>query len=235
MATTHRPKVRRKDLKQPDEFMTVATTVEDFIEEHLNKVIAGAVAVLAFAAALFLIYEHVQTVKQRAAEQFYEPFSALNSKDYKSAEGKFEALIASHPSSNAAALARYYLGLAYFNSGDLTHAGQALQEYTRGQGPQSFRELALMDLGVVYEQSGEYAKAVETYRRAAALNGPEANNARVAVARVFQLEGKRDAAISAYRDFLKANPYAAQRETVVQALANLGVSAPSPGGPTSAP
>jgi tetratricopeptide (TPR) repeat protein len=235
MATTHRPKIRRKDLKQPDEFMTVAFSVEDFIEHHLSKVITGAVAVLAVAAALFLIYQHVQTVKQRAADQFYNGFSALNSKDYRSAEQKFEALIASHPSSNAATLARYYLGLAYFDSGDLTRARQALEEYVRGEGPQSFRELALMDLGVVYEQSREYAKAVETYGQAAALGGPEANNARVAAARVLQLEGKREAAISAYQDFLKANPYAPQRDTVVQALANLGVSAPTPGGPASAP
>jgi tetratricopeptide (TPR) repeat protein len=230
MATTHRPKIRRKDLKQPDEFMTVAFSVEDFVEHHLNKVITGAVAVLAVAAALFLIYQHVENVRQRTAEQFYEGFSALNSKDYKTAEQKFEVLIAGHPSSNAAALARYYLGLAYFKSGDLTHARQALEEYAQGEGPQSFRELALMDLGVVYEQTGEYAKAAETYRQAAALNGPEANNAHVAVARVLQLEGKREAAISAYQDFLKANPYAPQRDTVVQALANLGVSAPTPGG-----
>ena len=88
-------------------------------------------------------------------------------------------------------------------------------------------ELALMDLGVVYEQMGDYAKAVDTYRRAAALNGPESANAHLAVARVLQLEGKRDAAIAAYQDFLKANPYSAQRDTVVQALANLGVSAPA--------
>jgi hypothetical protein len=44
----------------------------------------------------------------------------------------------------------------------------------------------------------------------------------------MQHEGKRDAAIAAYQDFLKANPYAPQRDTVVQALANLGVSAPAP-------
>ena len=70
------------------------------------------------------------------------------------------------------------------------------------------RELALMDLGVVYEQMGEYAKAVETYRQAGDLNGPQSNDARLAVARVMQHEGKRDAAIAAYQDFLKANPYA---------------------------
>jgi tetratricopeptide (TPR) repeat protein len=78
---------------------------------------------------------------------------------------------------------------------------------------------------------GDYAKAAKAYGRAAALNGPESNNASVAVARVLQLEGKRDAAISAYQDFLKANPYAPQRDTVVQALANLGVSAPASAGP----
>ncbi len=236
MATTHRPKIRRKDLKQPDEFMTAAFTVENFVEHHLNKVISGAIAVLVLAAALFLIYQHVISVKKEAAEQLYEAFSALNSKDYKGAEQKFDTLIAQHPSSSAAGLARFYLGIAYFNSGDLAHARQALESYTENEAPDSLRELALMDLGVVYEQMGEYAKAARTYGRAAALNGPESNDARVAVARVLQLDGKRDAAISAYQDFLKANPYAPQRDAVVQALANLGVTAPAAGsGPAMAP
>lgn len=236
MPTTHRPKIRRKDLRQPDEFMTAAFTVEDFVEHHLNKVITGAIAVLVLAAALFLIYQHVSSVKKAAAEQLYEGFSALDAKDYKGAEQKFDALIAQHPSSRAAGLARFYLAIAYFNSGDMVHARQALESYTEGHGPDSLRDLALMDLGVVYEQMGDYAKAAQTYGRAAALNGPESNDAHIAVARVLQLEGKRDAAISAYQDFLKSNPYAPQRDTVVQALANLGVSAPVVGGgPAMAP
>ena len=236
MATTHRTKIRRKDLKQPDEFMTAAFTVEDFVEHHLNKVITGVIAVLVMAAALFLIYQHVSSVQKAAAEQLYEAFSALNSKDYKGAEQKFGMLIAQHPSSSPAGLARFYLGIAYFNSGDLAHARQALESYTESEGPDSLHDLALMDLGVVCEQMGDYAKAAQTYGRAAALNGPESNDARVAVARVLQLEGKRGAAISAYQDFLKAPPYAPQRDTVVQALANLGVTAPpTGGGPANAP
>jgi tetratricopeptide (TPR) repeat protein len=230
MATTHRPKLRRKDLKQPDEFMTVAYTVEHFVEHHLNKVITGAIAVVIVAAVLFLIYQHVASVRQKAAEQFYDAFSALNSKDYKGAERKLKTLITEHPSSSAADLARFYLGIAYFNSGDMPLAREALERYTQSEGPPSLREMALMDLGVVYEQMGDYAKASKTYRQAADLNGPEANNARVAIARVLQLEGNRDAAVSAYQDFLKANPFAPQRDTVVQALANLGVSAPAPAG-----
>jgi tetratricopeptide (TPR) repeat protein len=237
MATTNRPKIRRKDLKQPDEFMTAAFTVEDFVEHHLNKVITGVIAVLVLAAALFVIYQHVSSIKKATAEQLYEAFSALNSKDYQGAEQKFNTLIAQHRSSDAARLARFYLGIAYFNSGDLAHARQALESYTASDGPESLHGLALMDLGVVYEQMGEYGKAAQTYGRVAALNGPESNNAHVAVARVLQLEGKRDAAISAYQDFLKANPYAPQRDTVVQALANLGVSTPvvAGGGPQMAP
>jgi len=228
MATTRqRPKIRRKDLKQPDEFMTVAHSVEDFVEHHLRKAIAGLVTILIVAAAIFAIYQHELSIKHEAAEQFYEGFSALNSKDYKGAEQKFDALIAHHPYSEAAHLARFYRSLAYLGAGDLARARHGLEDYTQGAVPASIHELALMDLGVVNEQMGDYPKAVETYRRAAALNGPENATAHLAVARVLQLEGQRDAAIAAYQDFLKANPYSAQRDTVVQALADLGVSAPA--------
>lgn len=225
MATTRqRPKIRRKDLKQPDEFMTVAYSVEEFVEHHLVKAIAAIVTVLIVGAALFAIYQHRVSVKSQAAEQFYEGFSALSSKDYKGAEQKFDALITDHPTSEAAHLARFYRALAYLGAGDLAQARQGLADYVHGSVAPSMHEMALMDLGVVYEQTGDYAKAVQAYREAGDLNGPESANARLAVARLLQIEGKRDAAIAAYQDFLKANPYAAQRDTVVQALANLGVS-----------
>lgn len=236
MATTHRPKITRKELKQPDEFMTAAFTVEDFVAHHLDKVLTGAIAILVLAGVLFLIYQHVNTVRREAAEQFYDAFSALNAKDYKGAEQKFDDLIAKHPSSSAASMARFYLGIAYFNAGDLDRARHALEQYTQTEAPRSLHELALMDLGVIYEQARDYDKAVKAYNRAAALNGPQSNDARVSAARVLLLEGKRDAAISAYQDFLKTNPYAPQRETVVQALANLGMSPPAAGGsPATAP
>ncbi len=206
--------------------MTVAYSVEEFVQQHLNKVILGALMVLLAGAVFFLIYQHVNAAKRAAAEQFYEGFSALNSKDYQRAEMKFDALIADHPSSAAAGLARFYRAIAYFDSGNLTKAREALQDYTRGHVPASLRELALMDLGIVDEQMHDYAAAIGAYRQAAELKGPESNNARIAIARVLQLQGKREAAIKAYQDFLSTDPYAPQRETVIEALANLGVSAP---------
>lgn len=226
MATT-RPKISRKALKQPDEFMTAAFTVENFVEHHLRKVLAGLVAVLIVAAAAFVIYQHQVTVHQEAAEQFYEGFSALQSKDYRGAEQKFNALMVAHPSSEPASLARFYLGMSYLATGDLPRSREELEKYTQSAAPQSMRELALMDLGVVYEQMGKYAKAAETYQEAGDLKGPASSDARLAAARALQLEGKRDAAVAAYQNFLKDNPFAPQRDTVVQALANLGVSAPA--------
>jgi tetratricopeptide (TPR) repeat protein len=224
---TARPKISRKALKQPDEFMTAAFSVEDFVEHHLQKVLGGVVMVLIVALAAFLIYSHQVTVHQQAAEEFYEGFSALQSKDYKSAEQKFNALILEHPSSEPAGLARFYLGMTYLGTGDLPRAREELERFTQSAAPQSLRELAMMDLGVVYEQLGQYAKAAAIYREAGNLKGPASNDARLAAARALQLDGKRDAAIVAYQDFLKDNPYAPQRDTVVQALANLGVSVPA--------
>jgi TolA-binding protein len=228
MATT-RPKIRRKDLKQPDEFMTAAFTVESFVEHHLQKVIVGIVAIVLVALAAFLIYSHQVSVHEQAAEEFYQGFTALQAKDYKGAEQKFNALISGHPSSEPAGLARFYLGVAYLNTGDLPRAQREFERFTQSAAPQSIRELALLDLGVVYEQMKQYAKAAAAYRDAANLKGPASNDARLAAARVLQLDGKRAAAIAAYQDFLKDNPYAPQRDTVVQALANLGVSAPAIG------
>jgi tetratricopeptide (TPR) repeat protein len=236
MPSTHRTKIRRKDLKQPDEFMTMAAMVEDFVEHHLTKVIVGAVAVLIVAAAAFAIYRHEVNVRHRAAEQFYQGFRALDSKNYAAAQEKLKALIAADPSSSPGRLARFYLGLAYLRSGDKAGASRELEAYTQdasSEGP--LREMALMDLGAVYEEMREYDKAVQTYEQAAGLNGPNSANASLAAARVLEQRGKRDQAIAAYQKLLKANPYGAQRQTVIQALANLGVSVPATDSPAVAP
>ena len=43
------------------------------------------------------------------------------------------------------------------------------------------------------------------------------------------VQGDKDGAIKAYQAFLSANPFTQERPTVIEALANLGATAPTPG------
>ena len=90
-----------------------------------------------------------------------------------------------------------------------------------------FASMAYEDLGVIYEKMGDLKKAQGAYAQAATIAGPEQGRAQLQVARLMALQGDKAGAINAYQQFLAANPFARDRETVIEALANLGAAAPA--------
>src|SRR5262249_39539172 len=89
----------------------------------------------------------------------------------------------------------------------------------------TFANLALTNLGVIYERTGEYAKAAGAYQQAASLAGPEQVRAQLRFARMLARQGQKKAARAGYRGFLTAHPFAQQRQEVVESLAMLGAAA----------
>lgn len=69
--------------------------------------------------------------------------------------------------------------------------------------PNDFQRLAL--LGGLYEETGDAAKALETYRKALAVN-PRHIDLRLKVIRVLQSQGELDKAIAEYEALIRAAP-----------------------------
>src|SRR5713226_9433236 len=184
MPVTHR-KLRRKELRQPDEFITFFENLRSFLLDNLVQVIIGACAAIALAAIGVGVYFYTQYRDRLVADQFYEAITALDHKEYKNAETDFSKLAEDHRP--------------------------------------TFKSLALLQLGVAYEDLGQFQQAHQTYSEAAILPGPQKMRAELAVARMLVREGHKDAAIAAYRQFLKENPFAEERTDVFIALAELGV------------
>lgn len=224
MPPTPKHHLTRKELKQPDEFRVVISTVQEFVEDHLREVIGGAVALCLIAALAFGLYQHHRTVARQAAQNFYLGFQAFKTKDYKTAEQYFSSLASGYPGTGPGRMAEFYLGLAYLDQGKLPQAQAKLEAYASQAQESAMRQMALLNLGVAYEQAAQLAKAEAAYSRAAATDGPRTADASLAAARVLAAEGKRDAAITAYRRFLAENPYSDQRPDATEALARLGVS-----------
>lgn len=214
----------RKELKQPDEFTVVFGTLRDFVEDHLRQVIAVAIGICLAVAIGFGLYQYHRSVERRAAQEFYAGFRALNAKDYKTAEQNLSSLAADHPGTGPGRLAEFYLGLAYLEQGKLPQAQARLKAFSTSASQPMMRQLGLLNLGVAYEQSKQPQKAEQAYSQAAAIAGPRTADARLAKARVLAAEGKREAAIKAYRQFLADNPYSARRPDATAALARLGAS-----------
>jgi len=97
----------------------------------------------------------------------------------------------------------------------------------------NFTSLALTDLAVVYERMSDWRKAAGAYQQAANVQGPEQVRAELGVARMLAKSGDKPQAIAAYRKFLAAHPFAAQRQDVIESLALLGAPAEPPSATTA--
>ncbi len=230
MATRH--KISRKELKQPDEFQTVFETAALFFELHLTEVLLGAAALLVVVAiALSFLYYEAQRGRAASA-RFDQALSELQGGKYESAEKDLSSLAADEPHRAVGRLANLYLANAYLAQKEPAKAREALLRYLAGDDASVFRDAALDDLAVTYEELGDYKQAEATYRQASAIEGPEQARADLGMARMLQKQGKRDEAVAVYRDFLAQHPYAPERTLVLETLAQLGVS-PATAAPSS--
>src|SRR5690349_11974892 len=113
MARITHHKLSRKELKQPDEFVSFIDSASDFLEHNLARVILAAVGLFAVVAVASAIHFYTQHQRRMAAEDFYQAMHALQNNDFKGAQLGFQALSADHPDSELGHLANLYLGSTY--------------------------------------------------------------------------------------------------------------------------
>ena len=227
MATTTHRRISRKELKRPDEFVTFFDAAGDFLQENLSRVIVGAVVVVALLGLLVGLNFYSQHQARLAAETFYQASYALEHKNYHAAEHGFRDL-ADTRSGNLGSLARFYLANTYLAQKQSAKARDALEAYLKSAHQERFKQLALTQLGVVDEDLGNYAGAREAYVQAAVLDGPEKERALLGAARMLAHQGDKQGAIAAYQRFLRENPFATNRRSAVEALAQLGIASVQP-------
>jgi predicted negative regulator of RcsB-dependent stress response len=231
--TTHRRKITQKELKAPDEFTSLVDSSRDFLVNNLTQVLVSAGIVVAVAAIVVVVYYYERHQDNLASAQFYSAITALNAGHNKEAEAQFKKLADEEPGRRLGRLARFYLASAYLGDNDLPKARDALIAFLAEEHDPTFTSLALTDLAVVYERMADWRKAAGAYQQAANVPGPEQVRAELGVARMLAKSGDKNQAIAAYRGFLAAHPFAAQRQDVIESLALLGAPAAPPSATTA--
>ncbi len=229
MATTrpHR-KISRKQLKKPDEFQNFFENARAFVIDNLNQVILSVVIVLVAAAVGVGTYAYERHQDVLASDQFYAAMTALNQNNYKLAEKRFSQLAEHQPGREVGRLSRLYLGTVYLKQNQLKKARNAFVASSAESSGPIFKNMALTNLALTYERLGEFAKAENTYTQAARIAGPEQIAAELGAARMLLKQGKRQAAIEAYRRFLHTHPFSSHRTSVMETLALLGATPSAP-------
>jgi tetratricopeptide (TPR) repeat protein len=223
-----RPKINRKELKQPDEFQSIFETAGLFFELHMTEVLLGAAGLLVLVAIALGLYYYEARQGRAASARFDQAISDLEGGKYDAAQKELSSLAADEPHRAVGRLANLYLATAYLAQKEPAKALDLLLRYLAQDDASIFRGVALNDLAVTYEELGDYKQAEDAYRQASKIEGPEQARAELGIARMLQKQGKRAEAIAAYGGFLGQHPYAPERTVVMETLAGLGVAPATP-------
>lgn len=238
-ATTHTPahgkKLRHKDLKQPDEFISLTTRAIAWAQKNQTTVaivIGAAIAVVLLAAG---IRWYVQSRAEAAARQFYGANELFKREQWDQAQKDFATLASAYGSTPYGTLAKLYAGRAALNASKPADAVPLLTEFVGAAPSPALEQIGRVALARALAETGNASGAREQLDRAILLDGPLAPEARVRLARIEETDGSKEKAIELYKQYLADEPDGAAAAQVRMRLTALGVQPPASPNPMSLP
>jgi tetratricopeptide (TPR) repeat protein len=207
-------RIPRKELKKPDELVTLTSRAIKWSMENKTLLLSGsvtlAVVILVVAAVFFY-----QGYRERQARLLYNEALGLEARAAGDEGSNSEAALAKlkevrerYASTKVGPIALADLGDAYLRKGNYDEAIACYEESLKGlERRSSIYGLVLQNLGTAYEAKGAWDFALETYERLAREGTPAyQKEAELGLGRVYEAKGDRAKALSHYEAFLKDNP-----------------------------
>jgi hypothetical protein len=188
-----RRRFRRKDLKRPDEFVSLGRQVLDWGVAHA-RVLSWSAASAAALALLVMGFVGIRAARVRQANQdLGHALAEFRDGHYAQAASQLTE-VASHWQSTAAGrIAGLYAANADLNADNFDTATVLLNDLlSTHEWPSYLRQQALLDLGYALEHKGDTAGAAGRYAEAASVDGPYTAAALVGEARSREQAGERD-------------------------------------------
>jgi TolA-binding protein len=224
------PKKRllRKDLKQPDEFISFTSRSLQYISEHRQLFFIAGAAILALVVGSWAWHAHQVNYRVRAAAQLAQATdsysAALVDKDtvkLEKAETELQSFLSSYSKSRLFDLALFYLAHTQFHLGKYD---SAIDAYTKLLGPDpsqpTIASLAHNGLALTLKAKGEYVKAANHFAQAAQLPGSFLREqALLNQARVLAAAGETEKAKQIYQQLVNQFPDSPMARLARQRLA----------------
>lgn len=191
-----RTRIRRKDLRQPDEFIEITGRVWQWLLANRRGVFILAGAALVVMAGLVGARE-VRDARARSAAETFRKAAALLAEGEDAAA--VEVLEEVKPVGAYGALAELYRGHAALQANDPAKAATVFQDVAdRAELPAYLRQEALYNLAFAESLQGKSAEALERYRAAADLPGPFGVDALLNAGALSSAAGRVDVAREFY-------------------------------------
>ena len=205
--TAKRVKIRRKDLRGPDEFETLTGETVVWAQRHQTPLIVGGVALLVVVVGALLVGRSRSIRNEEAAGQFRQAQAQLENGNAATAATQFEAIEQSESGTPFGRLAGLFRGHALLRQGDGAGAASAYTQYlSTASAPDYLRQQALIGLGRAKETANDPSGAYDAYVQAEKLDGPATAEASLGAARMLETQGQADQARGIYVRLAKDAP-----------------------------
>lgn len=167
--------IKRKDLKElrePDEFLSISQRAIDYATAHERQVTAAVLAVVTLIAVALGVRQYRASQRAGAEEAFATAYRSFADGKFEAAAGEFRRVHEDWPSTDAAHLARVFEGNAYAELGKKAEAQEAFRSVLGTEPPPLIAQIAHHNLGQLVKQSGDAAGAARELGEAVRIEGP---------------------------------------------------------------
>ncbi len=225
MASTK--KITRKEIKQPDEFITLSGRAIEWARGHVREVIIGVALLLALGLALWAWSVYAAKQEARASHLLAEAQALLRppapataggqaadnrtAKADPDAEARALALLQdlakNYRRTDASRVGRLLLAQGYYEDGKYDEAIEMYEDFLKTGSKPELKAMAQEGLAYSYEAKKNFTHALDAYEKLSRM--PLANVqgwAYMGMARCYERLGKLQKAIDTYRKLLAEYP-----------------------------
>lgn len=237
-------KITRKEIKEPDEFITLWSRVLAFAAARKREALYGLAGFLVLVLILSGWRTYSRNQEARACGLLGEAQEALSSRGGTDPSGPaleravsaLENLLATYPRTRCAQTGRLMLADLKYRQGEYEKAVEIYRSYLdHGHRTDELTALAWEGIAYCQEAQGKYEEAVASYRKAAE-SGPSYHPgwALLGLGRCLEATGKLEEATEVYRKFLADYPQHPRARDVETLLARIAKAEGLEGAPPSA-
>ena len=199
-------RLSRRDIRRPDQFVTLTGRFFHFVTHYRTHFIAAAAAIIIILLGLWGWEAYAARQNRLAAREYGSALSLYHEGRYLQAVDAFVRL-RSYSASSYSRLAILYQAKSYLALENPVKAAATLEELLQRERKETFlRQIGLLTLASLQERTGRCKEAVSRFAEAEKIAGPFKDDALLGKARCsLQIQDPKGA-LDSYRQYLTNYP-----------------------------